>query len=185
MPAVPAFGVQKQTDARILARPERIILDEMTSVLKYHYTECGLPDVWIEGLQAQDDAGEKTVTIPNVRSLHKLISRGIVTSKGSLTGSELRYLRTEMGMTQTQLGKLVHRKRGTILRWERGESTLDGNADAYIRLLAAVKLRLGEIDPEEVSGRCQPTTERKPPIRIEKPPIKIDASDPENYRCAA
>ncbi len=147
----------------------------MSSVTKYHYTECGLHDVSIEGLQAQDDAGEETITIPNVRSLHKLISRSIVTSKGSLTGSELRYLRTEMGLTQTQLGKLVHRERGTILRWEQGESTPDGNADAYIRILATDKLKLDRIDPEEVSGWCELTTERKPPIRI-------DASDPENYR---
>ena len=75
----------------------------------YHYTECGLPDVWIEGCHVEDDAGEETIRIPKVRSLHRLISKGIVSSAGTLTGPELRYLRTEMGLTQTQLGELVHR----------------------------------------------------------------------------
>ena len=96
---------------------------------RYHYTECGLPDVWIEGWHVEDDAAEETIRIPKVRSLHRLISKEIVTSAGTLTGPELRYLRAEMGLTQTQLGELVHRERLTVSRWERGESTLDGDTE--------------------------------------------------------
>lgn len=152
----------------------------MTSeiVQRYHYTECGLPDVWIEGLRVKDDAGEEVIMIPNIGSLHKLISTEVVTSRGTLTGPELRYLRTEMGLTQTQLGELVHRERLTVSRWERGESTLDGATEAYIRILASSKLGLDEIDPEEVSGWCKLTPEVKKPIHI-------DATDPENYRLVA
>ena len=144
----------------------------------YHYVECGLPQVWIEGLRMEDDAGEKTIRIPNIKSLHKLIAEGIVASYGTLTGPELRYLRTEMGLTQTQLGELVHRERLTVSRWERGENTLDGATEAYIRILASSKLGLDEVDPVEVSGRCKLTTGNKQPIRI-------DATDSENYRLAA
>ena len=38
----------------------------MTQDKAYRYTECGLPDVWIEGLRNEDDAGEETVSIANV-----------------------------------------------------------------------------------------------------------------------
>ena len=144
----------------------------------YHYTECGLPNVWIEGCHVEDDAGEETIRIPKVRSLHRLISKGIVTSAGTLTGPELRYLRTEMGLTQTQLGELVHRERLTVSRWERGESTLDGATEAYIRILASHKLELESCDPEVVSACCRLTVENKKPIHI-------DATDPENYRLVA
>lgn len=145
---------------------------------RYHYTECGLPDVWIDGWHVEDDAGEETIRIPNVRSLHRLISEGIVTSVGTLTGPEIRYLRTEMGLTQTQLGELVHRERLTVSRWERGESTLDGATEAYIRILASYKLELDRIDPEVVSAWCRLMANNKKPIYI-------DATDPQNYRLVA
>ena len=144
----------------------------------YHYTECGLPDVWIFGLRMQDDAGEEVIRIPKIGSLHRLIAKAIVTSKGTLTGPELRYLRTEMGLTQTQLGDLVHRERLTVSRWERGESTLDGASEALIRILASSKLGLARIDPEKASGWCKLTLEQKRPVRI-----TVTASG--NYRLAA
>lgn len=147
-------------------------------IQRYHYTECGLLNVWVEGLCMEDDAGEQIIKIPNIGSLHKLISKGIVTSQGTLTGCELRYLRTEMGMTQTQLADLVHRERLTVYRWEHEENSLDGATEAYIRILASSKLRLDKIDPEEVSGWCKMTAENKPPICI-------DATDPDHYRLAA
>ena len=145
---------------------------------RHCYTECGLPDVWVEGLRMEDNAGEEIIRIPNIGSLHKLISREVVTSKGTLTGSELRYLRTEMGLTQTELGELVHRERLTISRWENGENTLDGATEAYIRILASSKLGLDRIDPEKVSGWCKLTSKNKKPI-------KIDATDPDHYHLAA
>lgn len=145
---------------------------------QYHYTECGLPDVWIDGWHVEDDAGEETIRIPNVRSLHRLISKGIVTSVGTLTGPEIRYLRTEMGLTQTELGELVHRERLTVSRWERGESTPDGATEAYIRILASYKLQLERIDPEVVSAWCRLMADNKKPIHI-------DATDPRHYRLVA
>ncbi len=147
-------------------------------IVRHHYTECGLPNVWIQGLRMEDDAGEKVIRIPNIGSLHKLISKTIVTSKGTLTGPELRYLRTEMGLTQTQLGELVHRERLTVSRWERGETTLEGATEAYIRILASSKLGLEQVDPAELSCWCRLTPDSKKPIHI-------DATDPENYRLAA
>ena len=148
------------------------------TTVRHQYTECGLPNVWVEGLRIEDDAGEETIRIPNIRSLHKLISKGIVTSPGTLTGPELRYLRTEMGLTQTQLGELAHRERLTISRWERGEGTPDGATEAYIRILASYKLGLESVDPEEVSGWCRLTTENKKPILI-------DLLSPGTYRLVA
>ena len=148
-------------------------------ITTHQYTECGLPNIWIRGLSIQDDAGEKTIRIPGIRKLHALISTAVVQSDGTLTGSELRYLRTEMGMTQTQLGELVHRDRLTVSHWEKDESTLDGATEAYIRILASKKLNLGDVDPEEVSRKCKLTAKNKKCIHIEK------RTNSENYRLAA
>ena len=151
----------------------------MKSKIKgYHYTECGLPNVWIDGLRKKEDVRKEVIRIPKIGSLHKLIATAIVTSKGTLTGAELRYLRTEMGLNQTQMGALTHRERVTVSRWECEENTPDGASEAFIRILAACKLGLGRIDPEQVSGWCSPTLKRKRPVRI-------TATAAGNYRLVA
>lgn len=143
----------------------------------YHYTECGLDNVLIEGAGSTlDDAGERVITIENINGLHKAIATGIVGKQGNMTGRELRFLRTEMSMTQAELALYVHREPLAISRWERGEvAEIDPNAEALIRLLARETLGL-EIDAslKSISGWTV--------ARAATPPILIDGSDPTNYR---
>lgn len=107
----------------------------------YLYLESGLDNVTIEGVSVlRDDDGDEVVTIPFVASLHAEIARGIVTRDGSMSGAELRFLRSEMGMTQAELGKLVNVDGQTIGRWERAEFPIDRTAETVIRSLAGEKL---------------------------------------------
>lgn len=147
----------------------------------YHYTACGLPNVWIQGVHAVEDDGEETIRILNIRGLHRLIAHAIVESDGRLTGAEVRFLRSEMGMTQTALAQLVHRKRLTVSRWEREESIVDGAADALIRIFASHRLGLeNDVDDEleALSARCIEVPRAKSDLRI-------DGSIPGSYRLAA
>ena len=143
----------------------------------YRYTECGLDNVLIEGVDLLvDNASERCVTIPNVNGLHRAIACGIVRRPSGMAGKELRFLRTEMGMTQAELAALVHREPLAVSRWERGEGTIDSNAEALIRLHAVQKLDLPEdhLTVEQVAGWCVPTAQRAP--------IIIDGTDPHEYR---
>lgn len=147
----------------------------------YHYTECGLPNVWIQGTRQIDDDGEETVRISNPNGLHRLIARYLVESVGALTGAELRFLRSEMGMTQAQLGLLLHRERLTVSRWERDETTMDGSAEALIRIYATIKLGLGRVDDakvEEISAKCVAAANTRGQMRI-------DGTIPGSYRLVA
>lgn len=145
----------------------------------YRYTESGLDNVMVEGVQfVADDAGEECITIPNVNGLHKAIACGIIRRHASMGSKELRFLRSEMGMTQAELAEMVHREPLAVSRWERGESPLDSNAEAIIRLYAAQKLELdGALDVRDISGWCVSSAET--------PPIVIDGSDPSEYRLKA
>lgn len=141
----------------------------------YRYTESGLDNVFIEGANVLiDDSGEPCVTIPNVNGLHKAIAYGIVHRRSAMVGRELRFLRTELGMTQAELAALVHREPLAISRWERGEVEIDSNAETLIRLLATERLGLPPAPVAEVAGWCIPTAQT--------PPLVIDGSDPDNYR---
>ncbi len=141
----------------------------------YRYTESGLDNVMIEGVDfLVDDAGETVVTIPNVNGLHKAIALGIITKKSGLSGKELQCLRTELRMTQAQMADLLHREPLAVSRWERNEVAVDPNAETIIRVYAAEKLDLSpDANIQEISGWCVPSAET--------PPLVIDGADPSNY----
>lgn len=146
----------------------------------YHYKECGLDNVLIKGMvPCKDDEGDEVFAIPNVLGLHKVIAETIVSREAGMTGPELRFIRTEMGMTQAELAKVVHHEAQSIGRWERNEFAIDQTAEALIRLLAIEKLalQLGGETVSELSERCVPSAASKQ--------IVIDGHDPSHYKQAA
>lgn len=104
----------------------------------YHYTECGLDNVVIADADFDliDDDGEKIIQIPAVGMLHKAIAEGLINQRGALSGAEIRFLRTEMGMTQAELAKLLHRDTQSVGRWERDECPIEPTQDMTLRQIA-------------------------------------------------
>ena len=142
----------------------------------YRYTECGLDNVFIEGLEVvTNDHGEELFCVPNVLSLHKMIASAIISNKTGMSGQELRFLRTEMGYTQEQLAGILKNDRATIGRWEGGKMEANANAETVIRLLAAEKLGIDlKMGIEEMSKNSEWAAEVNE--------IRIDGSNPMNYR---
>lgn len=143
---------------------------------RYHYTECGLDNVILVGLEpVQDDAGETVIRIPNIAGLHRAIAEAILKRASGISGKELRFLRTEMGLTQAELAQRLHHDVQSVGRWERGEVAIPGDTEALVRLLAAERLRIPlDATAEEVSARCVTSAASEP--------IQIDAHDTHNYR---
>ena len=132
----------------------------------YHYTECGLDDVFIiaDHLQS-DDEGEAVLTIPAIGMLHKVIAEGVINADGILNGKKIRFLRTEMGMTQAQLAQILHRKELTVARWEKDEVGIDAALDLILRQLAAEKLDVPFGQGQTIEMLCLervPTKQPKP-----------------------
>jgi DNA-binding transcriptional regulator YiaG len=142
----------------------------------YHYTECGLDNVMIEGLNVVNDhAGEETVVIPAIGLLHQVIAEGIVTLPTKMSGRELRFLRTEMGMTQAQLAEVLKVTLLTVSRWEREENPIQDAAEMLVRLMAVDRLELGlQLSVDSVASKVTLGPHREP--------IRIDGSDPTQYQ---
>ena len=143
---------------------------------KYHYKACGLDNVILEGVDmVQDDAGEKTMTIQAVGRLHKVIAAMVIQKPHALNGKELRFLRTEMGMTQAELANILRCESLTISRWERDENPINEAADALARLLAEESLELNiRLSVTQVSGWTTASAT--------SPPFRIDGSNPKDYQ---
>ena len=109
----------------------------------FHYTSCGLDNVFITGMNFYvDDAGQRTFHIPRINLLHKVIAEGIVRRPGTMSAAEIRFLRTEMGLSQNELADIMAVKRLTVGRWERGEIALPAVEETFIRKLAIDRLML-------------------------------------------
>ena len=105
----------------------------------YHYTECGLRNVWLQnGYTVQKTPYGQGVSIHNVEGLHGLIGRSLA-NKPKLNGAELRFLRKELGLSQAALGRLVGTSEQNVSLWER-RGHIPKASDRLIRLIFLEKI---------------------------------------------
>lgn len=101
-----------------------------------HYLECGLDDVYlVSGFEIVKTPYGKGVAVKNVDALLRAIGTKLATEKKALTGKELRFLRKQMDLTQSELGQIVGLSSQQVARWEKGEYEIPGPAERLVRLL--------------------------------------------------
>lgn len=101
----------------------------------YHYQECGLRNVWlVNGYDMHTTPYGDGVSIHDIEGLHRAIARGLVNKARKLTGSELRFLRKEMGLSQSKLALILGNEDQTVAIWEK-RGTQPKIADRFIRAL--------------------------------------------------
>lgn len=100
----------------------------------YHYTECGLANVWLKsGYAMRKTKYGEGVSIHDVDGLHRALARAIA-GKPGMTGAEIRFLRKQMGMSQRSLGELLGVTDQAVALWER-KGRLPRTADRLLRLI--------------------------------------------------
>ena len=71
----------------------------------YRYTESGLTNVWLaNGYTIRKTKYGEGVSIHDMDGLHRALARAL-SNKPRLTGTEVRFLRKEMGLSQRGLGE--------------------------------------------------------------------------------
>ena len=104
----------------------------------YHYTECGLGGIYLAGgYKIVESPTGRHVTIKDIDGLHKAIGQNLIFNKKDLDGNEIRFLRHELGLSQTLLANLLDVSEQSINRWERGKTNINKPAEALIRALYA------------------------------------------------
>jgi DNA-binding transcriptional regulator YiaG len=101
----------------------------------YHYTECGLRNIYLKnGYCLRNTAYGKTVSIENMEGLHSVIACDLIYHKPKLTGSEFRFLRNELLVSQKRLADLLSTSEQTLSLWER-KGNVPKWADRMIRIV--------------------------------------------------
>lgn len=95
---------------------------------KYHYEECGLPNVWLEGLEVVETPYGSGVAIPELEKLHEEIGKAVAMAPKQMTGAEVKFLRKELDLSQKTLSTLLDVQENTVRRWEHGKQKIPGPA---------------------------------------------------------
>ncbi len=102
----------------------------------YHYTACGLDDVYlISGYEIERTSYGKGISIKNADDLHEAIGMFLVSNKKLLSGKEIRFLRHQMDLTQSEMARLFGTSAQQVARYEKEECDMPGPADRILRLL--------------------------------------------------
>lgn len=110
----------------------------MLQSTRYHYTECGLDNIYLmNGCEFVETPRGKGTKIKDFDGLHRAIGRVLVREKRNLNGKEFRFLRHELNLTQQNLASLLGVDVQTVAGWEKGKrkSGIPGPAQGLIRLL--------------------------------------------------
>jgi putative transcriptional regulator len=101
----------------------------------YHYTECGLDNIWLEGgVTIHETAYGKGVSIRDTEGLHKAIGQWLIATPKPLNGAEVRFIRLEMELTQKNLAAIVGTTEQSLRLWEKNrKKPIPGPADRLLR----------------------------------------------------
>tara|TARA_R110001583_G_C5373817_1_gene382986 strand:- start:6 stop:446 length:441 start_codon:yes stop_codon:yes gene_type:complete len=107
----------------------------------YHYTECGLPNVYLKnGFTIEHIDGEDYTSIDDMNNLHVAIAQTIADSHTALRPAQFKFLRIELNLSQKMLGHRFGVSEQTIARYEKGKSDIPRTTDAALRSLFMEKL---------------------------------------------
>lgn len=99
----------------------------------FHFRTCGLDNVYLkDGFNISEDGF--SYSISNIKELHHCIAMYLVNQTSTLAPKELKFLRKELRMTQSELARKVGVDVQTVARWEKGDSETKV-ADRMIRIL--------------------------------------------------
>lgn len=92
----------------------------------YPYIDSGLPNVWLSGIEVRETAQGRVTMIPALEELHRMIGKKIAQANRQMTGAEVRFLRTELDLSQRALAELLAVSENTLRRWEQGKVAIPG-----------------------------------------------------------
>ena len=109
----------------------------------YHFTESGLPYIYLEGCERYDctneKCGENEISIPNIPGLMCLIAEIVSRQRRKLLPSEIRFLRTYLGFSGVDFAKHISVSPETVSRWEKGTVSMKDSMEKFLRILVLSK----------------------------------------------
>ena len=143
---------------------------ELTSRTEtYLYTECGLPNVVLVGVEVRrcPSCGHHELVLPRVLELHRTIALAVIKKPARLSGTEVRYLRKYLGWSGADFARHVGVDPSTVSNWETDKDPIGPVSDRLLRLMVARGTPVEEYPLDELT---KIENERRPPIEVRVSP---------------
>ena len=154
---------------------------KIKKVALYHYQECGLPNVYLAGIDVAvcKECNEKFPIIPSILDLYDKIAEAVALKPQTLIGIEVKFLRKQLGLTAVQWASYMKTDKATISRWENDHNPIGRQSDALVRYLyfRLLEEKNNKHIHENISGRITSVENRID----EEIGFKIPADNPAAY----
>lgn len=103
----------------------------------YHYTECGLNNIYlVNGFKINKlSDGNEEIFIQDIHGLHRAIGNSLILKTGLLSGDEIKFIRTTLDFSQTTLASLLGLDYQSILAYEKTKTSISKTADHFLRVI--------------------------------------------------
>jgi putative zinc finger/helix-turn-helix YgiT family protein len=132
-----------------------------------------LEGVIIEGVEINHcpHCGEEEVSYANVEQLHTELALQLARKEAALTPQEIRFLRTWLGLSSSDLAKRMGVAKETVSRWERVDKPLAMGATAE-RLLRLMAVHEQPVEQYPLERLEHVATTKAAPLRVRLKPRK-------------
>ena len=130
-------------------------LESMAPTL-YHYKMSGLDNVYLKGGVLEficPRCGVRSTSISNLIGLHKAIAGSLALAKRRLSGSELRFLREQLGFSAEELASLVEYSEEYIRKIESGSTSPKAPYEMFLKVAVLRGSKAPDYDLRELSQR--------------------------------
>jgi DNA-binding transcriptional regulator YiaG len=159
----------------------------VTTEALYRYTGCGLGNVWLlNGYELRATPYGESVAIDNLAGLQRAIAQAIVDKPGPLAGEEIRFLRTELDLSQRCLGELLGRTAQSVALWEkRGTKSVPDAVGYLLRHIYRQHIDARSVYVEEVARQREADREQYAASYLfQETDAGWQQSDPQMAACA-
>lgn len=110
---------------------------KVRSVPLYNYKECGLPNVFLAGIDVAEcgKCGERYPMIPTILNLFEKIAEAVALKPITLTYGEVKFLRKQLGLSAAQWATYLKMDKSALSRIENGHNPISRQFDALVRFL--------------------------------------------------
>jgi putative zinc finger/helix-turn-helix YgiT family protein len=102
----------------------------------YHFTECGLGNVWLSewAYFKCAECDKEMALLPDPDYFTQWLTERIVTKESRLVGDEVFFLRKALGLTGAKLAERLGFQRVEVSRWENDRNPIAFEADFRLRM---------------------------------------------------
>jgi DNA-binding transcriptional regulator YiaG len=108
-----------------------------TTESPYHFDDCGLPNVYLNGMKYYICALCRKIVkieIPALKELMDAIAVAVIEKPAPLTGKQIQFLRKRLAIRAVDFAHILSVSPEQLSRWENGRNAFDGAVDRLVRI---------------------------------------------------